>query len=159
MCEGFLVGAGGFEPPKSATTDLQSAPFGHSGTLPYLVYASIQDGAGRRTRTPDLLITNQLLYRLSYTSESCPTAEPILTDKEHFVNTFFCFSRREIFASIILPPSAANHLILHAVRTGNRLWRGVLGVQRQQHLHRLSEHFCPSGTGVLPRDPREGEKL
>ncbi len=34
----FLVGAGGFEPPKSKTTDLQSAPFGHSGTLPYLVY-------------------------------------------------------------------------------------------------------------------------
>ena len=32
-----LVGAGGFEPPKSKTTDLQSAPFGHSGTLPYLV--------------------------------------------------------------------------------------------------------------------------
>ena len=26
-------------------------------------------GAGRRTRTPDLLITNQLLYQLSYTSE------------------------------------------------------------------------------------------
>ena len=31
----YLVGAGGFEPPKSSTTDLQSAPFGHSGTLPY----------------------------------------------------------------------------------------------------------------------------
>ena len=27
-------------------------------------------GAGRRTRTPDLLITNQLLYRLSYTGIS-----------------------------------------------------------------------------------------
>ena len=27
-------------------------------------------GAGRRTRTPDLLITNQLLYRLSYTGNS-----------------------------------------------------------------------------------------
>ncbi len=27
------------------------------------------DGAGGRTRTPDLLITNQLLYQLSYTSE------------------------------------------------------------------------------------------
>ena len=27
-------------------------------------------GAGRRTRTPDLLITNQLLYRLSYTGGS-----------------------------------------------------------------------------------------
>ena len=34
---GFLVGAGGFEPPKSETTDLQSAPFGHSGTLPYKI--------------------------------------------------------------------------------------------------------------------------
>ena len=33
----YLVGAGGFEPPKSLTTDLQSAPFGHSGTLPYSV--------------------------------------------------------------------------------------------------------------------------
>ena len=31
----FLVGAGGFGPPKSVTTDLQSAPFGRSGTLPY----------------------------------------------------------------------------------------------------------------------------
>ena len=31
----FLVGEGGFEPPKSLTTDLQSVPFGHSGTLPY----------------------------------------------------------------------------------------------------------------------------
>ena len=27
-------------------------------------------GAGRRIRTPDLLITNQLLYRLSYTGIS-----------------------------------------------------------------------------------------
>ena len=28
------------------------------------------NGAGGRTRTPDLLITNQLLYQLSYTSKS-----------------------------------------------------------------------------------------
>ena len=46
------MGEGGFEPPKSLTTDLQSAPFGHSGIPPYTI------GAGRRTRTPDLLITN-----------------------------------------------------------------------------------------------------
>ena len=31
-------------------------------------------GAGGRTRTPDLLITNQLLYRLSYTSILTGTA-------------------------------------------------------------------------------------
>ena len=30
----FLVGEGGFEPPKLEATDLQSAPFGHSGILP-----------------------------------------------------------------------------------------------------------------------------
>ena len=31
----FLVGEGGFEPPKLKAADLQSVPFGHSGTLPY----------------------------------------------------------------------------------------------------------------------------
>ena len=31
------VGRGGFEPPKSVTADLQSAPFGHSGTYPYKI--------------------------------------------------------------------------------------------------------------------------
>jgi hypothetical protein len=30
-----LVEGDGFEPSKSVTTDLQSAPFGHSGTPPY----------------------------------------------------------------------------------------------------------------------------
>ena len=65
----FLVGEGGFEPPKSLTTDLQSAPFGHSGIPPYAILLFV-GGAGRRIRTPDLLITNQLLYQLSYTSIS-----------------------------------------------------------------------------------------
>ena len=59
-CAFLLVERGGFEPPKSLTTDLQSAPFGHSGTSPY--------GAGDRNRTNNLLITNQLLCLLSYTS-------------------------------------------------------------------------------------------
>lgn len=31
--------------------------------------AFARDGAGKRNRTPDLLITNELLYRLSYTGE------------------------------------------------------------------------------------------
>ena len=30
-----MVGRDGFEPSKSLTADLQSAPFGHSGTYPY----------------------------------------------------------------------------------------------------------------------------
>ena len=33
-----MVGEDGFEPSKSETTDLQSAPFGHSGILPYLTF-------------------------------------------------------------------------------------------------------------------------
>ena len=35
----LLVGRGGFEPPKSKTSDLQSDPFGHSGICPYLINA------------------------------------------------------------------------------------------------------------------------
>ena len=34
--ESDVVGRGGFEPPKRNATDLQSAPFGHSGTSPTL---------------------------------------------------------------------------------------------------------------------------
>ena len=33
----LLVEGGGFEPPKQVATDLQSAPFGHSGTPPYSI--------------------------------------------------------------------------------------------------------------------------
>ena len=36
-----MVGEGGFEPPKSVTTDLQSAPFGHSGIPPYKASVTI----------------------------------------------------------------------------------------------------------------------
>ena len=36
---GDVVEEGGFEPPKRNATDLQSAPFGHSGTPPYSVVA------------------------------------------------------------------------------------------------------------------------
>ena len=42
--EAFLVGAGGFEPPKLKAADLQSVPIGHSGTRPYSLFVSF---AGR----------------------------------------------------------------------------------------------------------------
>ena len=32
----LMVEEGGFEPPKRDATDLQSAPFGHSGTPPFM---------------------------------------------------------------------------------------------------------------------------
>ena len=49
-----LVEGDGFEPSKAQLTDLQSVPFGRSGIPP-------QFGAGDRSRTNNLLITNQLL--------------------------------------------------------------------------------------------------
>ncbi len=61
----MMVERGGFEPPKASPTDLQSVPFGHSGTSPLRFH-----GAGDGTRTRNLLITNQLLYQLSYASPS-----------------------------------------------------------------------------------------
>ena len=63
-----MVGRGGFEPPKLIAADLQSAPFGHSGTYPYDVPLDPKGGAGDGTRTRNLLITNQLLCQLSYAS-------------------------------------------------------------------------------------------
>gem|GEM_PF-1265581 len=48
----FLVDGDGFEPSKAVPADLQSDPFGRSGTRP---------GAGDWSRTNNLLITNQLL--------------------------------------------------------------------------------------------------
>ena len=37
MLTAGVVGEGGFEPPKLEATDLQSAPFGRSGILPYAI--------------------------------------------------------------------------------------------------------------------------
>ena len=58
-----MVERGGFEPPKAAPADLQSAPFGHSGTSPTgkakVGYVATGAGDGIRTRNP--LITNQAL--------------------------------------------------------------------------------------------------
>ena len=54
----MIMGRGGFEPPKQVAADLQSVPFGHSGIHPYgIVFHKADD----RTRTDNLLITNQLL--------------------------------------------------------------------------------------------------
>ena len=37
FCQQHLVGEDGFEPSKRYAADLQSVPFGHSGTPPYSV--------------------------------------------------------------------------------------------------------------------------
>ena len=59
-----------------------------------------QRGAGGRTRTPDLLITNQLLYRLSYTSAIPATA--IIAKPDPFVNKKL-LPRPNFFAQATVP--------------------------------------------------------
>ena len=50
-----MVGGDGFEPSKSVTADLQSAPFGHSGTYPRISIVKVlsllwgKNGAGEGT--------------------------------------------------------------------------------------------------------------
>ena len=60
-----LVGEDGFEPSKPIGNRFTVCPLWPLGNSPIMKFIS---GAGGRIRTPDLLITNQLLYRLSYTS-------------------------------------------------------------------------------------------
>jgi hypothetical protein len=73
-----MVEGGGFEPPKSTTTDLQSVPFGRSGIPPGMILLFVLSGAGDGTRTRNLLITSQLLYQLSYASKSLQSVEFVL---------------------------------------------------------------------------------
>ena len=103
------MGEGGFEPPKALPADLQSVPFGHSGIPPYSFGSR---GAGGRTRTPDLLITNQLLYRLSYTSiltgtalsiYAAPERLVIIANDTHFVNNIFQ-EKTKFFIRVIFVP-------------------------------------------------------
>ena len=67
-----MVEGGGFEPPKSLTTDLQSVPFGRSGIPPGMIgtvlrAACVKYGAPYPNRTDHLLITSQLLYQYELT--------------------------------------------------------------------------------------------
>ena len=65
-----MVEGGGFEPPKSLTTDLQSVPFGRSGIPPGMKSfqcVTANYGAPYPNRTDHLLITSQLLYQYELT--------------------------------------------------------------------------------------------
>jgi hypothetical protein len=57
----FVVGGEGFEPSKVKPTDLQSVLVGRL-SIPPTLYNTIKERAGGGIRTPDMLITNQLLW-------------------------------------------------------------------------------------------------
>ena len=78
-------------------TDLQSAPFGRSGTHPrkkrWGKY-EVVNGAGDGTRTRNLLITNQLLCQLSYTSKAGASEWSRTTDTGIFSPLLYQLSYR-----------------------------------------------------------------
>ena len=67
-----MVQGGGFEPPKLARQIYSLIPLATREPLRVLnisaAFVRHQAGAGERNRTPDRLITSQLLYLLSYAS-------------------------------------------------------------------------------------------
>ncbi len=47
----IMVEGGGFEPPKASPTDLQSVPFGRSGTPPHIVFYYLELAMGLEPAT------------------------------------------------------------------------------------------------------------
>ncbi len=139
------------------TADLQSAPFGRSGTPPdggrfasshpfallAFNYAraptrchSVGIGAGGGTRTRDLLITSQVLYRLSYASEiSTQLRVPTTASWEHRVYAHQSLSvnrksgenppRRIPSGTRRSRPTVARHLIICGPPTAARPTKGA----------------------------------
>ena len=62
----FLGGSGWIRTTEGGANRFTVCPLWPLGNTP--IFSLQKNGAGGRTRTPDLLITNQLLYQLSYTS-------------------------------------------------------------------------------------------
>ena len=57
-----MAGVGGFEPPHGDTKNRCLTAWLHPNNM----MQKAKNGAPTRTRTADLMITNQLLYQLSY---------------------------------------------------------------------------------------------
>ena len=64
----FCGGGGRIRTIEAKRSRFTVCPLWPLGNSP--IFSFRRFGAGRRTRTPDLLITNQLLYQLSYTGGS-----------------------------------------------------------------------------------------
>ena len=91
----FLVGEGGFGPPKSLTTDLQSAPFGRSGIPPYYSLFAKEwswwtDLNPRPADYKSAALPAELHQRISYTFATTD----IITEQVPIVNPLFEKSKK-----------------------------------------------------------------
>ena len=116
-CQLFCGGGGRIRTIEAKRSRFTVCPLWPLGNSPIFSYCLLEpciltlNGAGRRTRTPDLLITNQLLYQLSYTGGSNRTR--LLQPRRcRLSSTFFAFFLKEIYCL----PSPIFHLH-HTVMT------------------------------------------
>ena len=119
----LVVGRGRFELPKSETSDLQSDPFGHSGIFPNMKLgcagrAAVGSGAGDWNRTHNLLITNQLLCQLSYTSTVGASGRNRTTDTGIFSPLLYRLSYRGILKPAWQPTYAIKQAFSKEWRPG-----------------------------------------
>ena len=82
---------GGFEPPKSVTTDLQSAPFGHSGIHPYIKALRLATRNGFEPSTS--AVTGRRSNQLSHRAIKQHIQEITLVVIHHFNQTHWISPR------------------------------------------------------------------
>ena len=143
------MGRGGFEPPKQIAADLQSVPFGHSGICPFktfnmkLTHFNSQNKlrkADDRTRTDNLLITNQLLCQLSHIGI-------ILT---------YCKNLQMTPTGIepVLPPWKGD--VLTAWPRGHTLLFSLTAIYILSYICLFCKIFSPKIRGKLQTDNKQG---
>ena len=95
---------------RRTPTDLQSVPFGHSGTSPH--------GAGDGTRTRNLLITNQLLCQveLRQQQEMAYSHSALKMQAKKELNGKKIFVGKKIFRPCFEQPFRARYFLLKKVR-------------------------------------------
>ena len=109
-----------------------------------------EDGAGGRTRTPDLLITNQLLYQLSYTSANIFIVSHLFAFVKYFFEifqNFFDSSELEITLILVeatgLEPAASWSQTKHSTKLSyaSNSTSGLVRV-RQLLYYSKAKAFC-----------------
>ena len=119
MDSGFCGGGGRIRTIEAKRSRFTVCPLWPLGNSPIFGYRL---GAGRRTRTPDLLITNQLLYQLSYTGGSNRTR--LLYHGKPICQAFFAEKYKKLPGRKIHPGSREKQVFaLEKIRIPRPSWQ------------------------------------
>ena len=125
----LLGGSGWIRTTEVVDNRFTVCPLWPLGNAPLFTSLLKEVGAGRRTRTPDLLITNQLLYQLSYTStissESYLNRIPFICQPLFYVlgGNFLRYIRRHHPDPQRVPPAETCHRCGAELYPGSPCWR------------------------------------